>query len=131
MWNENVDCQPMVYQHVVLKYIAKYASKVEKRSESYQDMLTRITSFAASEDPTLSAYKIFLSQTLVYCDIGAQQIFHMFLKLHIVLCSRKFVSLNLGRKVFKKLSKDPHEISSINNFVENYHQRPFLLNICV
>jgi hypothetical protein len=51
MWRANVDCQPVVSRHVVLKYIAKYASKAEKRSESYQDMLTRISNSSGSEDP--------------------------------------------------------------------------------
>ena len=27
MWRANVDCQPVVSRHAVLKYIAKYASK--------------------------------------------------------------------------------------------------------
>jgi hypothetical protein len=35
----------------MLKYIAKYASKAKKRSESYQDMLTRISNSGASDDP--------------------------------------------------------------------------------
>ena len=42
MWHVNVDCQPVLSQHDVLKYIAKYASKAEKMFESYHDMLTRI-----------------------------------------------------------------------------------------
>ena len=42
MWHANVDFQPVLSWHVVLKYIAKYASKEERRSESYHDMLTRI-----------------------------------------------------------------------------------------
>ena len=32
MCRENFDCQPVLSQHVVVKYISKYASKVEKRS---------------------------------------------------------------------------------------------------
>jgi ATP-dependent DNA helicase PIF1 len=112
MWHANVDCQPVVSRHVVLKYIAKYASKVEKRSESYQDMLTRISNASGSEAPVLCAYRRFLAETLVDRDIGAQETCHMLLKLPLVVCSRKLFSLNVGRKVFKKVSNDPHQFSS-------------------
>jgi hypothetical protein len=59
MWRENVDFQLVVSRHVVLKYILKYVSNVEKRSENYYDMLTRITNSSSSEDSSLCAYKIF------------------------------------------------------------------------
>jgi ATP-dependent DNA helicase PIF1 len=132
MWRANVDCQPVVSRHVVLKYIAKYASKAEKRSESYQDMLTRISNSGASEDSALSAYRRFLAETLVDRDIGAQETCHMLLKLPLVICSRKFVSLNVGRKVFKKIPNNPHQFSSPNTFVETYQQRPtFIEHLCL
>jgi hypothetical protein len=103
-WRANVDCQPVVSRHDVLKYIARYASKVEKRSESYQDMLTRILNSGASEDSALSAYKIFLAEILVDREIGSQETCHMLLNLPLLICSHKFVSLNIGRKVLKKIS---------------------------
>ena len=31
IWRANVDCQPVLCKHVVLKYISKYASKVEPK----------------------------------------------------------------------------------------------------
>ena len=120
MWRANVDCQPVVSRHAVLKYIAKYASKAEKRSESYQDMLTRISNSGALEDSALSAYRRFLAETLVDRDIGAQETCHMLLKQPLVICSRKFISLNVGRKVFKKIPKNLHQFSSPNTFVETY-----------
>ena len=73
MWRANVDFQPVVSRYAVLKYIAKYASKAEKRSESYQYMITRISNSGASEDLSLSSYKRFLAETLVDRDIGAQE----------------------------------------------------------
>ena len=33
IWRANVDCQHVLSRHVVLKYISKYASKVEPKSE--------------------------------------------------------------------------------------------------
>jgi ATP-dependent DNA helicase PIF1 len=128
MWRANVDCQPVVSRHVVLKYIAKYASKAEKRSESYQDMLSRISNASGSEAPVLCAYRRFLAETLVDRDIGAQETCHMLLKLPLVVCSRKFFSLNVGRKVFKKVSNDPHPFSSPDSFLEIYQNRPSFLD---
>ena len=31
IWRANVDCQPIISRHFVLKYISKYASKVEPK----------------------------------------------------------------------------------------------------
>ena len=71
MWHANVYCQLVVSRHAVLKYIAKYASKVEKRFESYHYMLTRISNATAFEAPALCSYKRFLAKTIVDHDIGA------------------------------------------------------------
>ena len=102
----NVDCQPVPSQHAVLKYIAKYASKEKKRSESYHGMLTRISNYISFEDHALCAYKRFLAETTVDRDIGAQETFHMLLNLPLIVCSQKFVSLNVGRNVFRKNIKE-------------------------
>ena len=51
----------------------------------------------------------------------------MLLKLALVVCSRKFVSLNVGRKVFRKISKNGLQCLSENNFVQDYQKRPFFL----
>jgi len=128
MWRANVDCQPVLSRHVVLKYIVKYASKEERRSESYHDMLTRISNYFASEDHALCAYRRFLAETVVERDIGAQETCHMLLKLPLVVCSRQFVSLNVGRKVFRKISRDGLHCSSENTFVQNYQKRPSFLD---
>eukprot|EP01018_Ginkgo_biloba_P012987 Gb_37081 [translate_table: standard] len=60
----NVDWKPMTSTYVVLKYIAKSAIKSEKVSESYRDMLLRISSIEDLEEPAARAYKRFLSETI-------------------------------------------------------------------
>ena len=127
MWRANVDCQLVPSQHAVLKYIAKYATKAKKMSESYQDMLTRISNSISSQDHALCASRSFLVETIVERDIGAQETCHMLLKLPLVVCSRKFVSLNVGRKVFRKISRDGMQFSSENTFFQHYQKRPFSL----
>ena len=74
--------------------------------------MTRISNASASEDPALCAYKRFLAETIVDRDLGAQETCHMLLKLPLVVCSQKFFPLNDGRKVFQRLSTNPHKFSS-------------------
>ena len=69
-------------------------------------MLTIISNSIGSHDHALCAYIKFLVETIVDHDIGAQETCHMLLKLPLVVCSKKFVSLNVGRKVFRKISRD-------------------------
>ena len=51
----------------------------------------------------------------------------MFLRLPLVVFSQKFVSLNVGRKVFRKISRDSIQWSSQNTFIQHYQKRPFFL----
>eukprot|EP01018_Ginkgo_biloba_P038697 Gb_15810 [translate_table: standard] len=67
----NVDWQPVTSTVVVLRYIAKYAAKAERRSESYHDMLMMVANIENPNDAAAQAYKRFLSETLVDHDIGA------------------------------------------------------------
>ena len=39
LWRENIDWQPVMSKHVVIKYIAKYAAKAERSSKTYDQML--------------------------------------------------------------------------------------------
>ena len=125
MWRANVDCQPMLSFYSMLKYIVKYPLKAEKRSESYHHMLTRISNSIGSKDHALCAYRNFLAETIVERDSGAQETCHMLLKLPLVVCSRKFVSLHFARKVFRKISRDGLQFSSENTFVQHYQKRLF------
>eukprot|EP01018_Ginkgo_biloba_P021168 Gb_06945 [translate_table: standard] len=124
MWRANVNWQPVTSTYVVLRYIAKYAAKSEKASESYHDMLLRITSIEDLEEPTACAYKQFLSETIVDRDIGAQETCHMLLSLPLVECSRAFVALNVSRKVFQRIQGHGDFILPDNTFINAYMHRP-------
>ena len=67
-------------------------------------MLEIISNVVDSDIPSISAYKKFLTETIVERDIGAQETCHMFLKLPLVISSHRFVSVNVGKKIFKKVS---------------------------
>ena len=72
-WRENVDCQQVLSRHAVLKYIAKYASKVEGRLETYHHMLTIIASTSHLDDPASTAYRCLHSEAIVDREISAQE----------------------------------------------------------
>ena len=39
LWRENIDWQPIMSKHAVIKYIAKYAAKAKRSLETYYQML--------------------------------------------------------------------------------------------
>jgi len=132
MWRKNVDYQPIFSRHAVLKYIAKYASKVEIISKTYHEMLTRVTSGSACHAPALASYRRFLAETLLECDIGAQGSFLMLLKLHHVVFSHKFIPLNVGNKFYERLIVLSKNVSCGNNCIKMYQTRPhFLAHLCL
>lgn len=61
MWRADVECQLVICCYAVLKYIAKYASKVGKRFESYHHFLTILSNSIGPEDHALCAYGKFIS----------------------------------------------------------------------
>ena len=79
MWRENIDWQLVLLAHVVIKYIAKYASKVEKSSETYHQMLTRLADIENPDDFASKVYKKNLTETIIERDVGAQETCHMLL----------------------------------------------------
>ena len=84
IWRANMDCPPVVLKILVIKYIAKYASKEKRKSESCIDMLMHICKQQVGEDHALSAYRRFMSKIIVDRDIGAQETCHM-LQNHFLL----------------------------------------------
>ena len=92
-------------------------------------MLTRISSLFDSEIPSICAYTKFLAEIVVERDIGAHKTCHMFLKIHVVISSCRFVIVNVGRKTFKIVSSNlDNNIFSMNSrFLELYQNiLPFL-----
>lgn len=91
-----MDYQHVVLKMLVLKYIAKYASKEKIKFESCIDMLTCICRNQAFEDQALAAYKKFMYEIIAKCDIGAQKTCHMLQKLSLIVYNREFMTLNVG-----------------------------------
>jgi len=52
----------------------------------------------------------------------------MLLKVTLVVCNRKLFSINVGRKVCKKVSNDLHQFSSPDSFLQIYQNQPSFLD---
>ena len=60
VWRANTDFTPVISREAVLKYIAKYASKCEKPSASYNDLLRNIVEQSAPESSANTAIRKFI-----------------------------------------------------------------------
>jgi len=57
MCRANMDWKPILSKRVVINCIAKYASKAEKGSETFHDMLMRLSTIENPIEPTARAYR--------------------------------------------------------------------------
>ena len=112
-----------------MNYIAKYAAKAEKSSETYHQMLVRLANIENPDEVASKAYKRLLTETLIERDIGAQETCHMLLELPLVESSRVFVTLNVSREVFKIEIKNEEndDEAHLKNFIERYINRPYAI----
>ena len=118
-----MDFQPVLSHYAVLKYIAKYTSKEEGKSETYHHMLTRIIAASCPQDPASYAYHRLHLEAIVDRDISAQETCHMLQKLPLVTCNRSFIKLNVGRHIFRRISPDSSDCLSGSSFIDAYLQR--------
>lgn len=118
-------------KHVVTKYIAKYATKVEKSSETYHQMLLWLANVENPDGLVAKTYRRLLTETLIERDIGAQETSHMLLELPLVQSSRTFVNLNVSREVFKcvDLNTDDDNKEHTISFIDAYRNRPQFLEV--
>ena len=79
-WQANIDFTPITSCKAVLAYIAKYCSKVEKKSESYSTMFNSILGSLDSEDRVTVAYQKLLGKVIVERDWSAQECMHLLLQ---------------------------------------------------
>jgi hypothetical protein len=112
-----MDCQPILSRHTIMKYISKYASKAEGQSKSYHHILTRITDTLSPKDPASFSYRSFHTESIVDRDIGTHETYHMLQKLPLVTCSCLFMTLNVGRHIFRRVSKYPSDCLSLPSLI--------------
>ena len=100
-----------------MNYIAKYATKAEKCSKTYHQMLVRLVNIENLDEAASKAYKRLLTKTLIERDIDAQ--------------SRVFVILNVSREVFKLMIKNEEndDEAHLKKFIEGYMDRPYAMEV--
>ena len=96
MWRGNTDISPCLGPHAVTNYIGKYATKAEKMSKHFEEVVLQL---ASAHGPT-DGISTLLAQTLnKFCierDFSAQEACHQLMSLPMVDCSRVFESITLN-----------------------------------
>ena len=86
-WRANIDFRPIINKDAVIAYVAKYASKGESSSSSYQDTLQKAISRLQDSDAADMAYQKMLSSFAAECDISSQETCHILHGLPLVKSS--------------------------------------------
>lgn len=92
-WRANIDFRPVINRDAVIAYVAKYASKGETSSSSYQDTLQKAISHLQDSDAGGIAYQKMLSSFAAERDISSQEACHILYELSLVKSSRLYRSL--------------------------------------
>jgi ATP-dependent DNA helicase PIF1 len=126
-WRANIDFRPVINKEAVIAYVAKYASKGETSSSSYQDTLQKAIGHLQDSDAAGIVYQKMLSSFAAERDISSQEACHILFGLSLVKSTRMYRSLFIA----------PDESSETVNFaasekeqrgiLERYKTRPITL----
>ena len=123
-WRANIDWQPIVSTHAVLRYIAKYAAKSEPQSRTYAEIFrTIIGEESDGAQPAVKAFQRLLLKTCAERDISAQEAFHNLMAYPMYHSSRNFVNLNLCKEGALRIVGAPQESSEEELADEHFLQR--------
>ena len=100
-WRANVDLQAFVDTDQCIRYMAKYATKGEPRSQSASEILTACVNRLNNTDIASSVLRRAMIQVAGERDIGSQETAHMLLGKPLYSCTYSFlcVSLDGSRRV--------------------------------
>ncbi|KAF5133825.1 hypothetical protein E5D57_004452 [Metarhizium anisopliae] len=80
-WLDNTDLQPAVTYKGLILYVAKYVSKPEIRSASYQELQEQVLPYVSDRRPIASLAARLLNKLIGERDWSAQEISHILLKI--------------------------------------------------
>ena len=100
-WRANVDLQAIVDTDQCIRYMAKYSTKGEPRSQSASEILAACVNTLDNTDMASSALQRAMIQVAGERDIGSQETAHMLLGKPLYSCTYSFlcVSLDGSRRV--------------------------------
>jgi hypothetical protein len=109
----------VVNRDAVIAYVAKYASKGESTSSSYQDTLQKAISHLQDSDAAGVAYQKMLSPFAAERDISSQEACHILYGLALVKSSHQYRNIYVA----------PNEASEKEQcgVLERYKSRPIAL----
>lgn len=94
-WRANMDFSPCTSVHAVVQYIAKYCTKAETKTNSYEDIVRQsIHSAKGSRLPAFSALSKMLNSLITERDWSAQEVSHILLGLPLQQRSRDVTFVN-------------------------------------
>src|SRR5699024_8909913 len=95
IWRANTDFSPISSKEAVLRYIAKYATKGEKASTSYHEMINDIISSTDNESPAKRILQKLVINTLGERDYSSQEVMHILMGWPLYRASTTFVCLRV------------------------------------
>jgi hypothetical protein len=106
-WRANIDFRPVINREAVIAYVAKYASKADSQSSSYESVLQTAISRLKDTDASGIAYQKMLSTFAAERDVSAQETCHILLGCKLTRSSRPPP---------RSLCVDPDSTSGMLNF---------------
>ena len=94
-WRANVDLQAIIDTDQCIRYMAKYATKGEPRSQPATEMLNTAISKLRHTDAASSALRRAMIQVAGERDIGSQETAHMLLGRPLYSCTYSFLCISL------------------------------------
>ena len=120
----NVDMQYALSRHKVIKYVAKYATKSEPRSQALRELFSTIMRTMKDDGTPLKVAQRLLISTVGERDFSAQETCHLILQLPMYRSSRDFVILSLdgSREVNQALEEE--RPVTLESQLDHYCSRP-------
>ncbi|KAK3922297.1 ATP-dependent DNA helicase [Frankliniella fusca] len=106
LWRANMDATPVLSMGFMLRYIAKYTAKGEKRSATFRELVAAILEDAGEEDSARSVIQKLLIKTVSERDYSAQEVCHILTGQPLHLSSRSFNVVNLRKDEWIELRPD-------------------------
>ena len=104
-WRANVDVSPCTDARAVAVYIAKYASKAEKPSVNFGEVMTALSTRLEEDTPSRVIFQKLLGRILTERDYTAQEVCHQLLDCSMMSVSREFGSLSLEENTRRLVEK--------------------------
>jgi ATP-dependent DNA helicase PIF1 len=125
-WLANTGVSPCTSIIAVMEYVLKYATKFEKASPSYLDMLGKIIPYVNENRPFQSMVTKLINKLIGEREYSSQEVMHMLLDLPLCHSSRTFINVDT------RLEKDQPYMYRIAegetrrgmSLVEHYKKRP-------